>query len=366
MAPKHGLNGSNTYLQKRVKTESSEPTSMTPPAVVQDTISFQIKLPVMNLSKKAKESKQNAEWRLEAEEHISPFQGFNAPEEELNYHYTVVPNTEWIAMRKYNNFIIQGDTYKNNQFVYVKGKTEAGTEPKDFWTARILQVRAKDPQHVYALIAWMYWPEELPATAKAADETSPISGRRKYHGNLELIASNYLDIVDVLTFAGKIDVEPFSEDLGDDAVSDPEPGKFYWRQTFCRATQRLSDLPVYCLCNGHYNPDIREYEHICDNKACQTLYHSQCLVEDALAKKYYEEYPQNETEPTANGTKPKDKKKKNGTSKEKIYSTTFNGQLVHDHDEQTPPMIKITDMRSTPPTEILQRVACPKCSTLFE
>lgn len=86
----------------------------------------------------------------------------------------------------------------------------------------------------------MYWPEELPATAKAAGETSTTSGRRKYHGNSELIASNYLDVVDVLTLAGKIDVERFSEDLGDYAVSDPDPGKFYWRQTFCQATQRLS------------------------------------------------------------------------------------------------------------------------------
>lgn len=366
MAPKHGLNGSNTSLTKRARAEPSEPTSMSPPAYVHDSISFEIKIPVMNTSKKAKESKQNAEWRSQAEEHISPFQGFNASEKELNYHYTVVPNTEWMSMREYNKFILQGDTYKNNQFVYVKGKTEEGTEPRDFWTARILQVRAKDPQHVYALVAWMYWPEELPATAKAAGETSVKPGRRKYHGNLELIASNYLDVVDVLTIAGKIDLVPFSEKLVDNAVSEPAPGMFYWRQTFCRATQRLSDLPVYCLCNGHYNPDVREYEHICDNKACQILYHPQCLVEDALAKKYYEEYPQNGTGPRANGAKPKDKKKKGGKSKEKIYSKTFNGQLVHDHDEQTPPMIKITDMRSNPPTEILQRVTCPKCSTLFE
>lgn len=228
----------------------------------------------------------------------------------------------------------------------------------------------------------MYWPEELPATAKAAGETSTTSGRRKYHGNSELIASNYLDVVDVLTLAGKIDVERFSEDLGDYAVSDPDPSKFYWRQTFCQATQRLSvsfislhhiyltnffflqDLPVYCICSGHYNPDKREYEHICDNGDCQTLYHSGCLVEDALLKRYYEEYPQSEE--ASNGTKSKDKKNKNGKSKQKIYSKEFKGEFAHDQDEQTPPMIKITDKRSTPHTVTLQRVACPKCSTLFE
>ncbi|KAI9642318.1 hypothetical protein NHQ30_009120 [Ciborinia camelliae] len=362
MAPKHGLQSPSTPADKRVKRESSEPTSVTPPPAVQDTILFEVKHPIVNPITKAKESKQNAEWRKQAEEHVSPFQGFNAPENELNQYYTVVPNKEWTTMRKYNNFIIQGETFKSNEIVYVKGKTEAGTEPKDFWVARILQVRAKNPQHVYALIAWMYWRDELPATAKAGDEASPTSKQRKYHGNFELIASNYLDVVDVLTFAGKLDVEHFTEKIVDGAVLDPK--NFYWRQTFCRSTQRLSDLPVYCICNGHYNPDIREYEHICDNGACQTLYHSKCLVEDALTKKYYEEYPQNGAEPTTNGTKTKDKKKKNGKPKQKIYSKTFQGEFVHEHD--APTMIKVTDIRSTPHTETLQRVVCPKCSTLFE
>ncbi len=44
--------------------------------------------------------------------------------------------------------------YKNNQVVFVRGdmtpKNDEG--PKDFWVARILQVRAKNAQHVYALV----------------------------------------------------------------------------------------------------------------------------------------------------------------------------------------------------------------------
>jgi hypothetical protein len=47
--------------------------------------------------------------------------------------------------------------YKNNQFVFVRGETtprdKAVEEPKDFWVARILQVRAKNAQHVYALVS---------------------------------------------------------------------------------------------------------------------------------------------------------------------------------------------------------------------
>ena len=105
MAPKHGLKESSTPSRKRVKTESSEPSSMTSPALFQEAVPFEIKYPIMDPDKKAKESKQNSEWRKQAEEHLSPFKGFKAPEKELDQHYTVVPNAEWASMRKYNNFI---------------------------------------------------------------------------------------------------------------------------------------------------------------------------------------------------------------------------------------------------------------------
>ena len=56
--------------------------------------------------------------------------------------------------------LVQGEVYKNNQFVFVKGegtppdKDDTGGRPKDFWVARILQVRAKNAQHVYALVRY--------------------------------------------------------------------------------------------------------------------------------------------------------------------------------------------------------------------
>jgi hypothetical protein len=54
-----------------------------------------------------------------------------------------------------NRLIVQGEVYKNNHFVYVRGQdTPKGNveRDKDFWVARILQVRATNPQHVYALV----------------------------------------------------------------------------------------------------------------------------------------------------------------------------------------------------------------------
>lgn len=115
-----------------------------------------------------------------------------------------------------------------------KDKNTEG-QPKDFWVARILQVRAKNAQHVYALVAWMYWPEELPAPkVRAEDQLHKDGGKRKYHGSHELVASNYMDVLDVLSFAGKAEVNQWLEE--DDNLQ----YKLYWRQTFCRETQALS------------------------------------------------------------------------------------------------------------------------------
>jgi hypothetical protein len=88
----------------------------------------------------------------------------------------------------------------------------------------------------------MYWPEELPAVpGRPADLVHKDSGARKYHGNFELVASNYMEVLDVLSFAGKADVSHWLEE--DDQIST----KLYWRQTFCRETQELSVSTTFDL-----------------------------------------------------------------------------------------------------------------------
>jgi hypothetical protein len=53
----------------------------------------------------------------------------------------------------------------------------------------------------------MYWPEELlPPKTKTSDTVNSISGQTKYHGSHELIPSNYIEVLDALSFAGKADV----------------------------------------------------------------------------------------------------------------------------------------------------------------
>jgi hypothetical protein len=61
-----------------------------------------------------------------------------------------------------------------------------------------------------------------------------VSGRRKYHGSQELIASNRMQVLNVLSFAGKADVRQWDEE--DDNLT----SKLYWRQTFCIQTETLS------------------------------------------------------------------------------------------------------------------------------
>jgi len=81
----------------------------------------------------------------------------------------------------------------------------------------------------------MYWSEELPAPRrKTADLVSPTSGQRVYHGSHELVASNHMEVLDVLTFAGKADVLHWDEE------SDTLNTKLYWRQTMNRETNELS------------------------------------------------------------------------------------------------------------------------------
>lgn len=289
-----------------------------------------------------------------AERQESPFiaKGASKPGE-LDQFYTVTPIKEWGDMKKYNNFIIQGEVYKNNHFVYVRGQdTPKGAveRDKDFWVARILQVRAANPQHVYALVAWMYWPEELPPPrTKASDTVNSHSGQRKYHGSHELIASNYMEVLDVLSFAGKADV--FQWDEEDDNLQH----KLYWRQTFCRETQELSAIREHCICGGHFNPEIAM--EICDNPSCKVWLHEDCLIDDILTKTYQRLVKSgSEAEAGTNGTSKINGKKGKG----RIWKGSFQAKLNADDGHTT---VSITDLRENhvEPRTWTERVSCLKC-----
>ena len=91
----------------------------------------------------------------------------------------------------------------------------------------------------------MYWPDELPTPLKpATDVADPLSsGRRTYHGNLELVASDHLEVIDVTTISDRAIVTQWLEEGEGESIG----SKLYWRQTYSIERRELSvrTLP-YC------------------------------------------------------------------------------------------------------------------------
>ena len=124
--------------------------------------------------------------------------------------------------------LVNGVKYAVNDFVLVNNgeiaKGDQGEDNVGFWPAKILEIRASDPAHVYVRVYWLYWPEDLPC------------GREDYHGQSEMIASSHHDIISATTVSEKIDVR-YYEEHEDNA---PPAEGFFWRQTYNPHTQRLS------------------------------------------------------------------------------------------------------------------------------
>lgn len=133
-------------------------------------------------------------------------------------------------------YSVENVDYRKNDFVYIRPldlKLDGDDDERKFYVARILEIRAEDPRHVYALVAWMYWPDQLVGAHVGAE--TPKSLRRWYHGKHELVASNHLDIEDVTSIAGHAPVAQWLEE-DDDKIQEG----LYWRQTFDVMTRNLS------------------------------------------------------------------------------------------------------------------------------
>ncbi|KAH6632474.1 hypothetical protein F5144DRAFT_252554 [Chaetomium tenue] len=98
------------------------------------------------------------------------------------------------------------------------------TKLDDHWVSHILEIRASDEHHVYARACWMYWPDELPQGTHDGRKT--IQGRQHYHGINELIASNHMDIINVMSVASQARVKQWDgkNDEGKRPLSPSETG----------------------------------------------------------------------------------------------------------------------------------------------
>ena len=138
---------------------------------------------------------------------------------------------------------VGNNTFGIHDFIYVNhseakhGALIPDEDEHHFWIARVLEVRAVDPQHVYLRVYWMYWPSELP------------TGRMSYHGKNELVASNHMEIIDAMTVSELASVEHYEET----DESAPMVG-LYWRQTFDFVTQKLSVSHSILRISSYYKP----------------------------------------------------------------------------------------------------------------
>ncbi|KFY08472.1 hypothetical protein V492_06200 [Pseudogymnoascus sp. VKM F-4246] len=306
------------------------------------------KKPIKNSSKRVRKI-----WE-EAQKHESSFHGMGQNKDALDLRYSVEPAT-WQGMQTYTKCTVDSTNYRKGDYVYIRPpdiKLDGDDDERKYWVARILEIRAKDQRHVYALVAWMYWPDQL-VNAHLGSET-PKSLRRWYHGKHELVASNHLDIEDVTSMAGHA---PVAQWLEEDEESAQEG--LYWRQTFNILTGTLSTIRKHCVCEKFYNPDVVLVA--CPNKECHIWMHEECIVNDALTKAF--------NALPADAEK-KQKKKKKGVAKrlslgklsqdlsfkDAAYRRRLTGKII-DNGEK----ISITDLSDKKTST--ESLYCLKCST---
>ncbi|KAH8905317.1 hypothetical protein BR93DRAFT_882374 [Coniochaeta sp. PMI_546] len=213
----------------------------------------------------------------------------------MDVHYKVEPAKRWTDMTRYNSFVLNNTKYFSEGFIFVandasieRQKNLANAEGKkppplersaDDWVARILEIRASDEHHVYARVFWMYWPDELPKNTR--DGNKLVKGRQPYHGSRELIASNHMDIINVVSVTSQAAVNHWLEE-NDAEIQE----NLYWRQALDIRTFELSSLLPICKCNRPGNPD--EVLIGCSTPECNKWMHKPCIKHDALMRTYKE------------------------------------------------------------------------------
>ncbi|GKU07306.1 hypothetical protein FLAG1_10144 [Fusarium langsethiae] len=192
-------------------------------------------------------------------------QKFSLPMDSLDLLYVVEPGNTWQKMTSYKSFIIEELRFERGDFISVanertikrqkiigisKGNEEKGD---DKWVARILEIRASDANHVYARIQWMYRPYDLPP----GTYNKKLIRDKTYDKKKELILSNHLDIIDVLSVSGRAEVyqQPQAEH-GDSET------KYFWRHAYDWRHCRLYTFNSICPGGNELGRDGIE----CDRK----------------------------------------------------------------------------------------------------
>ncbi|KAK5950890.1 hypothetical protein OHC33_007961 [Knufia fluminis] len=253
---------------------------------------------------KQKKGKKRASKTEEADNSV-PFKAFAASDPQaqegayqntvtlmdgLSVKYAVKPDT-WGQIKQYTNVKLQTETFSKGDIIYVCNKDPPPEPPptsladgeyleyerQNFWVGKIVESRATDDRNVFLLVAWLYWPHEIPQHLPGAKEA------RQYYGQGELVLSNYLDVIDAMTISNKAEITWYNE-KDDNQLGNPSAR--YWRQSFdartCatdkKAKNLLSKLRTLCKCDKPHNPDQKLWH--CPNKGCGNWNHNECLLDD--------------------------------------------------------------------------------------
>ncbi|KAI9698395.1 MAG: hypothetical protein M1836_003975 [Candelina mexicana] len=271
----------------------------------------------------------------------------------LEMTYIVRPQNLWNTNKKYRNFVVGTETFGVNDYILVNHSPIAAgtvidtTDERQYWIAKVLEVRALDQQHVYLRVFWLYWPDELPG------------GRQKYHGKHELIASNHMEIIDAMTVAGRAEVHHWLENDGDDVLT-----SLYWRQTYHCFKGTISALRPRCVCKQPMNPD--KLLMACSNEDCEMWLHEDCIIEDTLTKTFDRLVGKT----TTDDTDKKSAKRKSGAGavgkpQKASYSGLFEARIDQGVEKDTPIRVAITDLRKDgiEPGTWEEPVICLACHT---
>ncbi|KAG7138001.1 Chromatin remodeling protein SHL like [Verticillium longisporum] len=286
--------------RKRSRAEPAEDTKAECPFEVKYE-SEDIKTKARKAAKRRKQAQQlggaggaDAEEDEIAKVQPSPFtpSGSFKNDENMDLRYWVEPRDKWMAMTRYNSFVLNSAKYFSEGFIYISNGMASPTNNQvkvdengvrqrmpNEWVGRILEIRAADEHHVYARIYWMYWPEELPVQTKDDGKFVARAGRQPYHGVNELIASNHMDVINVVSVTAEAKVKQWFEE-NDDEIQDG----LYWRQALDVRTLSLSSVHRTCKCKQPANPDKTLVA--CSQPNCSTWLHDECLKHDALMRTF--------------------------------------------------------------------------------
>ncbi|OAX37132.1 hypothetical protein K503DRAFT_251758 [Rhizopogon vinicolor AM-OR11-026] len=187
-------------------------------------------------------------------------------------------DSEWKSLAQFGSFLVddeEGNQHKFNlnetAFILPHGLLpDQKYHPTAYWIGRIKEIRARNPEDVWALVQWFWSPHEVATVIKSFDVSSC--------GQYERIYSDYHDYVSTASFCDHATVKSYDERSLDQEPFDDD--HFFRRYDLeYRARRILPNVSKSaCICGVSYNPDRDQVMHFCPRPTCCLAFHQECLL----------------------------------------------------------------------------------------